>query len=168
MSTDSAFIRAMVSIPKTVSESLKLASEVFVERLVVLPQAFESAEKHVSGDADEAWRILRGLALEMYGILFFGENQQQGAIDEEFYTKTGFKVSFRDTKATKNHASYKRKRMISFQGHDIDISPHVKGKSGNRSETLRVHFAPDHTNRKIIIGHCGAHFETAGTKRKSL
>lgn len=167
-SIDDLLLRTMASIPKTVFESLKLASEFFAERLIVLPQAFESAEKHSSGDADEAWRILRGLALEMYNILFFGENQQQGAIDDEFYAKTGFKVSFRDTKATKNHASYKKKRTVSYQGRDIDISPHVKGKSGNRNETLRVHFASDHTNRKIIIGHCGAHFETAGTKRKSL
>ena len=52
--------------------------------------------------------------------------------------------------------------------YDVDITPHVKWN--NKTQYLRVHFFVEHDEkaetRRIIIGHCGDHLDTYGTKRR--
>ena len=56
---------------------------------------------------------------------------------------TGYDLSLRESKATNDVPAYVRARRRTYEGRIIDITPHVKGRSGKRGETLRVHFAID-------------------------
>ena len=50
-------------------------------------------------------------------------------------------------------------------GREIDISPHVKGKSGPRDGVFRIYYCPDAETRLLVIGHAGAHLPTSRTSR---
>ena len=55
-------------------------------------------------------------------------------------------------------------RKIVHNGKERDITPHVK--AGNKARLLRVHFCVDQDEKQIIIGHCGDHLDTYGTRRR--
>jgi hypothetical protein len=56
-------------------------------------------------------------------------------------------------------------RRVRYDGQDVDITPHVKW--GNRvPKLLRVHFYVDRQKGKLVIGHCGDHLDTYGTRRR--
>ena len=55
-------------------------------------------------------------------------------------------------------------RRIEHDGSEYDISPHIK--HGSRApKMLRIHFAFDEQNKRIVVGYVGEHMDTAGTKR---
>lgn len=156
------------TLPASVEEALTLAGKLFPATLVVHPDALRSAREHDSGDCAEAWQILHAIATTLSHLCFEEGLAGGGTLEDQFHQKTGFALALRESKATKDNSTLMRSRKIAYEGETVDITPHVKGKSGRRDESLRVHFHLDHDRRKIVIGHCGAHLETAGTRRKGL
>jgi hypothetical protein len=54
----------------------------------------------------------------------------------------------------------KRLRTFTYKGNDIVMMSHLRiGVNDGVAETLRIHFAWDSDDRKIIIGHCGQHLD---------
>ena len=158
----------VTSFPISVADALQLAADAFPRNIVVLPEAMRSAHAHSSGNANEAWQILRGLAMVLHPLCFSDNPEKAGSITDVFKRETGYDLSLRESKATKDVPAYVRARQRTCEGRTIDITPHAKGKSGKRGEALRIHFAIDKETERIVIGHCGAHLDTAGTKRKGF
>lgn len=157
-------LREMRAFPKSPYDSLLLAKQAFADTLVILEEAERSAEDFDSGSAEEVFDILRALSVDLWQMYFGKDGTPQGDVEEAFRSKTGLALSFTESSQTNKSAKLKQLRERRYDGRIIDISPHVKGTSGTRKEKLRVHFAIDQKTRKIVIGHCGAHLETAGTR----
>ena len=159
--------RSMSKIPESVADVLDVMSALFPDVLVVTERARTSAASANLNDAPSgvatAWRCLYSLATKL-PALAFSEVGSQGALPQRFRDATGFQLSLTESAATKANSTLAAGRKLTLDGIDWDISPHLK--FGTKSpKLLRVHFALDHDNGRLIIGHCGDHLTTAGTRR---
>lgn len=158
-------ICAMKEFPKTCADALALAEQAFSTRLAVAQEARESASvANQSINSGETFNILRCLAVSLWPK-YFEKDESDGDAGSEFKNETGYEIAFHESSMTNKDSRLQRLRQIPYDGRVIDISSHVKGKSGNRNALLRVHFCVDRKTGKIVIGHCGEHMETAGTRK---
>lgn len=152
--------------PTSLVEELELTGHLWPERVAVLPEAVRSAAAYKYCDLDEEWRILRAVATVLWDI-YFGDGDSSD-IDEEFKRRTGFTHTLRESGATNASPALVKLRRRSYKGSEIDITPHIKGSGRRDSSKLhpfRLHYQADAEGKKIVIGHCGEHLDTAGTPR---
>lgn len=163
---EAASLEKIDHFPTSLVEELELAGRLWPERIVVLPEAVKSAATYRYFDLDEEWRILRAVATVLWDI-YFGDGDSSD-IDEEFKRRTGFTHTFRESGATNASPALVKLRRRSYKGSEIDITPHIKGSGRRDSSKLhpfRLHYHADSEGKKIVIGHCGEHLDTAGTPR---
>lgn len=163
---EAAALEKIDHFPTSLVEELELAGRLWSERIVVLTEAVKSAATYRYCDLDEEWRILRAVATVLWDI-YFGDGDSSD-IDEEFKRRTGFTHTFRESGATNASPALVKLRRRSYKGSEIDITPHIKGSGRRDSSKLhpfRLHYHADAEGKKIVIGHCGEHLDTAGTPR---
>lgn len=163
---EAASLEKIDHFPTSLVEELELAGRLWPDRIVVLPEAVRSAAAYRYCDLDEEWRILRAVARVLWDI-YFGDGDSSD-IDEEFKRCTGFTHTFRESGATNASPALVKLRRRSYKGSEIDITPHIKGSGRRDSSKLhpfRLHYHADAEGKKIVIGHCGEHLDTAGTPR---
>lgn len=159
----SDLLRATRQFPKTPCEALEFAKQAFPNRLFIHEEAIKSAQGFTSKATDEVFDIMRCLAVSLWPK-YFEDKDSATKAGLEFQNETGYEVTFHESSTTNKDNRLMRERQLSYDGRAIDISPHIKGHSGNRNAPLRVHFCVDRETQLIVVGHCGAHKETAGTK----
>lgn len=152
------------SIPRDLTDLLKLARSIWPERIVVLPEAMDSAKSY-DGNLAEEWDIVRSTATALYGLLF-EDDGCEGQVADEFQRRTGYKLTFSESSATRARADLMKMRERSYGGRTVDISAHIKGRS--QKNTFRLHFYIDRENELIVIGHAGCHMKTAGSHRRGF
>lgn len=163
---EAASLEKIDHFPTSLVEELELAGRLWPDRIVVLPEAVRSAAAYRYCDLDEEWRILRAVATVLWGI-YFGDGDSSD-IDEEFKRRSGFTHTFRESGATNASPALVKLRRRLYKGSEIDITPHIKGSGRRDSSNLhpfRLHYYADAEGKKIVIGHCGEHLDTAGTPR---
>lgn len=163
---EAASLEKIDHFPTSLVEELELAGRLWPDRIVVLPEAVRSAAAYRYCDLDEEWRILRAVATVLWDIYFADGDSSD--IDEEFKRRTGFTHTFRESGATNASPALVKLRRRSYKGSEIDITPHIKGSGRRDSSKLhpfRLHYHADAEGKKIVIGHCGEHLDTAGTPR---
>lgn len=152
--------------PTSLEEELDLAGDIWKDRIIVLDEARKSAREYRHCDLDESWQMLSSLAIQLWDIFFAGGDASNP--EQDYYTETGITLAMRERGTTNSDAECRRLRKRTFQGREIDITPHIKGNgvryAGNAGK-FRIHFCIDEETRKIIIGHCGEHLKTSGTRR---
>lgn len=151
-------------IPRDLADLLKLARSIWPDRIVVLPEAMDSAKSY-DGNLAEEWDIVRGAATALYGLLF-EDDDCEGRVADEFQRRTGYKLTFSESSATRARADLMKMRERSYGGRTVDISAHIKGRS--QKNTFRLHFYIDRENELIVIGHAGCHMKTAGSHRRGF
>ncbi len=156
----------------SLSEAIGLIERMFPNRIVFTPEARQSAEKAGFNDeADlmpDAFRLLWHLATTMHDLCF-GTQQYVGKLEDAFRQRSGgIEITMTERKLTKQDKEARAMRRIVFEGQELDCTPHLK--LGNDPDTcLRVHFAKakrTNGNEVIVIGHCGDHLKTAGTRKR--
>lgn len=152
------------SIPRDLTDLLKLARSIWPERIVVLPEAMDSAKSY-DGNLAEEWDIVRSTATALYGLLF-EDDGCEGQVADEFQRRTGYELTFSESSATRARADLMKMRERSYGGRTVDISAHIKGRS--QKNTFRLHFYIDRENELIVIGHAGCHMKTAGSYRRGF
>ncbi len=162
MSLHGVMLSNLEAFPTTVAESLDCAAKTFSDTIVVLEEARKSA-KEFPGDANEAWSLLKGLATVLHAACF---SKNINDLEGYFKKETGYELSLRETKLTNRNPDFTRARERKYDNRTIDITPHVKGK--HSKQPLRIYFAIDSQSERIVIGHCGTHLDTAGTKRRGF
>lgn len=148
------------AFPSDLTSVLRLVQRLYPSRVVVLDEALDSAQGWPF-DADKAWRVLRAMAIHLPRLHF---DSQGVDIEKEFEGATGFSLAMAERKLTKENKRAVQQRQRDYRGGTIDITPHVKVGSA-KPNMLRVHYYPDHEAKVIVIGHCGDHLETAGTRK---
>lgn len=152
------------SIPRDLTDLLKLARSIWPERIVVLPEAMDSAKSY-DGNLAEEWDIVRSTATALYGLLF-EDDGCEGQVADEFQRRTGYELTFSESSATRARPDLMKMRERSYGGRTVDISAHIKGRS--QKNTFRLHFYIDRENELIVIGHAGCHMKTAGSHRRGF
>lgn len=152
------------AIPRDLADLLKLARSIWPDRIVVLPEAMDSAKSY-DGNLAEEWDIVRSTATTLYGLLF-EDDDCEGQVADEFQRRTGYELTFSESSATRARADLMKMRERSYGGRTVDISAHIKGRS--QKNTFRLHFYIDRENELIVIGHAGCHMKTAGSQRRGF
>lgn len=158
------------NLPKSFTEVVSIMEGNYPERIEILESAKRSAEVGDFEDVSKGWECLRDIAIILHTAYF----EIEGAnIESYFNSKSKFEVATGPSPRTRDDKELMRKRKKEYEPDDIDstekevidISAHVKARSGDNF--LRVHYHPHNRLEKIIIGHCGNHLDTAGTRRRS-
>lgn len=151
--------------PSSPFESVELAEALYGDRIIILDDAKKSAKEFV-GDENEVFSIIRSVYSDLWPLFF--DEMQIGTIDieSEYQNRSGFEMTLHESKTTKRDPKFMRLRERQYRGRKLDITPHIKGTSGRKDALLRVHFCKDLETGKIIIGHCGSHLDTAGTRHR--
>lgn len=149
-------------LPTTLEDAINLIARIHSQKLEFTGEAIESAKSAEFSDIQMAWELLWQMGTVLHGILF-----SEGSKDVEslFKSKTGFELAMTEGKMTKKDAKLAKMRKIVHGGSEFDITPHAKAEKNKKS--LRVHFALDRKKNRIIVGHCGNHLDTYGTRRLS-
>lgn len=159
-----SLIYKLEKFPGNTRESLNLAIAAFGDRIAASERALSSANSF-SGDPNEVFVILR--AISQYIWPYYFENENTGDMVAYFKAQTGYELTFHESAMTQNDSDLMALREVEYNGKSYDISPHVKGRKRKVGEALRVHFCKLEDDQKVLIGYCGDHLETAGTRRKS-
>ena len=155
--------------PESPSDLAGFAAHVFSERLAMTEKALKSlATSSFAGSKDSAgilWRCLRAMANELHPLLFERGELSAANISEQFTQETIFELAWTETKQTKRDNKLVALRRMDYRGQEVEITPHVKwGKKPPKC--LRVHFWVDRERKQLVIGHCGDHLDTYGTRRR--
>jgi hypothetical protein len=109
------------------------------------------------------WRCLRAMATDLYDLVMQDLPARQ--VPETFKSRTIFELTWTESKETKRDNKLMAEWRLVYEGREIDITPHVKwGDTAPR--LLRVHFWVDRNRKRIVVGHCGDHLDTYGTRRR--
>lgn len=141
----------------TLSEALTTASSLYPEKMVVLPSAYESAEKldDVSTRGGRLLKLLIKLGSEYYEALAGkGDSEARHVFSPSEYSAC--------ESETVRWGGLGRLREFSYNGTQIRMEQHLKiGVAADTSKTLRCYFAWLADERRIVIGHCGEHLPVA-------
>lgn len=156
------------TLPKTVADVVELAERLHGTRVVFTDDAKKSARAagldNASDGAEIAWECIYAAAVVL-PRLAFDEGVSSGLLPARFKEATTFDMAMTEGKQTKNESRLTELRKTMHGGREWDVSAHIKyGTKAPRC--LRIHFALDNEGKRVVIGHCGDHLETAGTRRR--
>ena len=158
-------------LPQSLEEVLGLAGTLFPERLTIVSGAFKSAADHEKNHdywkklegISIAWQMLFDLANKAHALLL---NDKGGDIERDFNDDSRFELAMTEGKTTKGNAKLMEQREFVHQGNEFSMAPHLK--YGNKNpKMLRLHFAVDNKNKRLIVAHCGDHMTNASTRKLS-
>ncbi len=136
-----------------VEDSLAIMQATFPERLVVLPNAFDSArESRTFREKKRAFNLLWKLATDYYQTLC------EGKPDAQARQIFGDDFSAKESETVEKNAVARQLRIFTYKGNDYEMMAHLRiGTKDSVADTLRVHFRWFADEQKIVIGHCGRH-----------
>jgi len=149
---------------------VSVVGRVFSGRVIVCDEAYKSAESaefnQAAGGISLASKILWAMSVGLYNMLN-GVESYSGTIEEAFRSRYGFELAMREGKQTNKDSSIMKSRERTVRGEQVSCVPHVKAQKDGKF--LRIHFGvlPDTAGvKRVVIGHCGDHLDTAGTGRR--
>jgi hypothetical protein len=149
-------LKKILDIPSEryfVEDSLALMQSTFPERLVILPNAFDSArESRTFREKKRAFNLLWKLATDYYQTLC------EGKPDAQARQIFGDDFSAKESETVEKNAVARQLRIFTYKGNDYEMMAHLRiGTKDSVADTLRVHFRWFSDEQKIVIGHCGRH-----------
>ncbi len=154
--------RSIRQLPSNVAEVVSLIERLHGGSVTFTDEARQSAAEATLDDPNIAWECLYATATVLPRLAF----EVDGAdLSQTFQDETGFVLSLTEGKLTKKDKKFADLRKVTLDGREWDICAHIKHGT-KPPKCLRVYFALDREGKRIIIGHCGDHLDTAGTQRR--
>lgn len=148
--------QAIIALQKgdnSLEEALTVVATLFSDRLIVLDTAYQSAKDSDFRYGQKAFDLLLKLVGEYWQILADGNGDQQA---KAVFGQNAYAAN--EGGALSNEG--KRRRTFKYKGRDFLMERHVKhGVKDSSAETLRIHFEWLSGEKKLVIGHCGAHLD---------
>lgn len=147
-------VTALVSKNPTLEQSLTLISALFPDRIIVLENAYDSAQesrnfKYCTKAFDLLWNLVNG----------YWEALASGKGDMHAKTVFGHNA-YAQNEGDVLSSEGKKRRTFIYRGRDIEMFKHLKiGVKDSIAETLRIHFEWMPDEKRIVIGHCGKHLD---------
>lgn len=151
------------TLPSNLIEVVELKAAAHSDALFVAPEALKSAEKYRDfKDLNKAWEMLHHMGTTLHKIKFGSDIPRN--IAQSFTNKTGYEYACSEGKQSKADSNIRNTRKLNYEGKDYEIWAHIK--SGNvEPKLLRIYFDYDEAEKKIIIGHIGAHMKNFTSKK---
>lgn len=151
-------------LPEDLPGVMRLIERLYPDRMLFSPLATKSAEmakiNQVPSGVRITWKILRAMALILHDLY----KEKATDIARRFQDRSGFELARGEGHATRQVAELMRTRTVEHGGTFIDTAAHVK--YGEREpKLLRVYYGFCDDCERLVIGHCGDHQTTAGTRR---
>lgn len=161
--------RGIAELPTTVEAVVSVIGQLHGDKIVFTERAITAAKAAALNDAPDgaeiAWRHLHAAATVL-PALAFAQNVSAGTLPTKFREASGgLELSMTEGKTTKADAKLVDARAIVLDGRSWDGVAHIKFGS-KAPRLLRIHFALDRDSQRVIVGHCGDHLDTAGTRRR--
>ena len=138
-------------------EALRTAAELFPHRIVVLPAAYESADR-VDRNFKRGGKLLKlllKLGTDYYDVL----TEKGDAEARKVFSPSEYSACESDTVRS---GGLGRMRDFVYNGEQIRMEQHLKiGIASDTSVTLRCYFAWIAQEKKFVIGYCGEHLPVA-------
>ncbi|HEY1053910.1 MAG TPA: hypothetical protein VGE24_02215, partial [Emticicia sp.] len=104
------------------------------------------------------WEVLWHMATTLKD-LYISSSQ----IDvNNFRSKSGFEIALSEGSLTKENKELMQYRKLDYNNRIVDITPHIK--VDRKGKNLRIYYYYDRELEKVVIGHCGNHLPTHGSK----
>jgi hypothetical protein len=134
-------------------ECLEAVAQAFSSRIVVLDSAYESARDHAIFESGRRLlRLLKTLASEFVDAMIEGGDD----VARRCFTNSEYAAT--ESEGTQKNKEMKQKRTFIYNGHATEMWRHLKiGVADDQRLSIRVYFEWISSDRKIVIGHCGAH-----------
>lgn len=155
-------IKTLETLPESLIEVVERMEQLHAGRIAFTDRAKDSAKRSSFDDQYEAWKCLWCICTHFYDM-YFDESRRSKDIAKDFKSKTGFDVALTESGSTNADKKLSSLRKDCWNGREIDITPHVKT---GRDPYLRVHYHADPDTKLIVVGHCGDHMDTSGTRRR--
>lgn len=160
-------IRNLDALPTDLTAIARLAVKVFGNKVVMTESALKTLENSEFGKCSESgdvlWRCLKVMSENLHALT--SQNLSANQIAELFKAQTKFELTWTEGQETKKDNRLMAKRRFVHNGQDLDMTPHVKW--GNKApRLLRIYFCVDPTTKQLVVGHCGDHLDTVGTRRR--
>ena len=159
----------MSELPESVPEVIDWMARGFPGRIIFTEGAQKAAKRasiNSAGEIATVWRCLHAMATVLWEM-HFGDGASggnAGTLTKQFQDKTGFELTFTESGVTKADKKLMSLRLVEFDGEKIDITPHVK--IGTKPPNiLRVHYHAHQKKKLLVVGHCGDHLDTYGTRK---
>lgn len=135
---------------------LRLIELLSAERLLILPEAYLSAEQ-VNDKFQNGHRLLtllcRMVTYYYDSLISYGNSIARGVFTPDQYVQHESET----LKASKS-AEFWSDRTVNYNGRRVRMTNHLRiGVTNDVSQTLRVYFFFDNENNKLVIGYCGQH-----------
>lgn len=140
---------------------LEEQGQLLLGRVAVASHALRLAKSYSGPVGQTVELALRAMSTVLWEF-YFDSKKRSRNVELDFYLATGFKLSLREHRLTNRNRKLKRIRSVEWNGCWYDITPHVK--LPQKGVDFRVHYAPDWGRSLIVIGSCGPHLETSGTR----
>jgi regulator of replication initiation timing len=139
----------------TLSESLRVITILFPDRIEALESAWKSAsDSEIFKQKKKAFELLLKLATDYWNELASGRG------DAEARATFGNAYSAKESETVETNKQARKLRTFRYKDQDVEMMKHLKiGIKDSIAETLRIHFEWDPDERKIVIGHCGHHLD---------
>ncbi|MEE1273440.1 MAG: hypothetical protein UHI81_02945 [Olegusella sp.] len=154
---------AMNSVPRDLADILAAMETAYPDRILVTEKARRSAEEFdYPDDSGELWEILHSVPEVLWQLYW------EGCVDvaTEYQRATSYELARTEGKSTKDNPRLMAARIAVVDGRELDCSAHVKGKRHYAADkAFRLYYCFDRETGKVVINHCGAHLETAGSSK---
>lgn len=136
--------------------------------LVVTEQAMKSArefDKKYKLNREEVYRLshwVESLATHLVPLL---GRPKAKKLTAKFKESASYDLAFTETKPTKMNHEFIKLRQLTYAGETVTCLSHIKLRIGTID--ARTYFHIDNEKNIVVIGPCGSHLHTAGTRRRS-
>lgn len=152
--------RPLASLPNSIEECVDAIEPFISPKVVIHPDAKKAAAAYSQClSVNECWRMLLSLHETMHPLKFVEKKLEERTFKE----RSGFDYAKTEGKQTKNNSRLSDMRKFEFEGQDFEMWPHLK-YGNQQNKQLRIHFAFDEKNQRIIVAHIGDHLENASTR----
>lgn len=165
MKTQVATLQSLSELPDNLLQVVDLIERLHAGKIYFTARARKAADAASITDMWVAWKLLWAMATVLQEFHFGATKMDSASIEREFRAKTTFEMSLTEGKQTKADNRLMALRKDEWEGSPIDITPHVKW-GVKEPKILRVHYCPHHVKKAIIVGHCGDHMDTSGTRKQ--
>lgn len=156
-------VQQLDQLPSSILEAAQLVERLHTDKIVFTDRAKAAAKEASFGDIGTAWSCFWSAATTLHA-LYFDPAQQVANIPEEFKNRTGFELALTESSTTQKDGEIMKLRVLDYKERKVDITPHIK--HGNKPpKCFRVYFHAHQEEKRIIVGHCGDHLLTSGTRR---
>lgn len=137
----------------TPKQCLEFIVQLHPQRVEVLETAYASARDRAQF---QQGRRLLGLLNRL--ATQFVEAMEEGGDDMARRCFTNAEYSANESEGTQHNTEMRRKHTFEYNGEEITMWRHLKiGVADDQRKSIRVYFEWIAGERKVVIGHCGAH-----------